>query len=226
MSTVRMVPNPNRLCVTMPRGYQYTAEADVISNVNSVDVPILEAAGWERIATPESAEDPGALLASLNLSDLLSASDARTNLGLGTAAVADTANLATSTQGNTADTAIATANSAYASANTSAREYTVANITSNAANFSWNLSQGYRANITLTENATMLNPTGIAAAGRVVLTVTQNSGSNHTLAWDTGWLFAGGADPTITAANAAKDVLTFEMNTTNLLNTSIIQNLS
>jgi hypothetical protein len=72
----------------------------------------------------------------------------------------------------------------------------------------------------------MCTPTNIAASGRVVVVVTQNTGSNHTLDWESAWFFAGGTPPVITATNGAIDAITFEMNTTNLVCTGVVQNLS
>lgn len=54
----------------------------------------------------------GALIATNNLSDLTSASTARTNLGLGTAATTNSTAYATAAQGTTADAAVATIESA------------------------------------------------------------------------------------------------------------------
>ena len=134
--TTRMLPNPNRLIITV-LNTTYSGVVGEALDVDDVHVPILTANGWEELPPDTTEEDPLALLISLNLADLLSASDARTNLGLGTAAVADTANLTSASTGNTiwstANSAYTTANSAYTQANTATTNANSAQVTANSA---------------------------------------------------------------------------------------------
>lgn len=79
--------------------------------------------------------------------------------------------------------------------------------------------------ITLTANLVWNAPTNLRV-GRYVIIVNQDGVGGHTITWDAVFNFPGGTAPTLTAAAAAKDILVFESDGTNLYLTSEALNQS
>ncbi len=79
-----------------------------------------------------------------------------------------------------------------------------------AASIAWDWSLGPIAKVTLTDNRALAAPTGTnGKAGTWALFVRQDGSGNHTLSYDSVYLFPNGTDPTLSTAAGALDVLTF-----------------
>ena len=63
--------------------------------------------------------------------------------------------------------------------------------------------------VTLGGNRTLENPSNAVAGQSGVIVVTQDGTGGRTLAYGANWKFAGGTDPTLTAAANAVDVLSY-----------------
>ena len=95
-----------------------------------------------------------------------------------------------------------------------------------AGNINWDMSLGYHLAVAMTGNGNVPVPTHIPAAGRAVLVITQNSGSNFPVTFNSAFKFASGANATLTATNGAIDMFVFECDTTRLLCTEIVKNIT
>lgn len=84
------------------------------------------------------------------------------------------------------------------------------------ATINWNLNDNQVATVTLDQNSTLANPTNQQAGATYVLIVKQPAGANYTLSFGTDYLFSTGSAPTITATNAAIDIITFISDGTNM----------
>lgn len=124
------------------------------------------------------------------------AAGGRINLGLGTAAIANTgtgaANVPTVSQ---ADARYARA----ASLQTLADQATVA----------WDVSAGASAQLTLGGNRTLANPTNLQAGASYILFVRQDATGGRTLAYGSAFRWPSGAVPILSTAANAVDILTF-----------------
>ena len=78
-----------------------------------------------------------------------------------------------------------------------------------AGDIDWDLNDNQVAEVTLSANSTLNNPTNKKSGATYVLIVKQPAGANYTLDFSSDYKFAFGLAPTITATNGAVDVLTF-----------------
>lgn len=127
--------------------------------------------------------------------------DARTALGLGTAAVlaAGTANANLPTNTNLKSTA-----RSY-----SKQQGFATNGLSDGASIAWNLDNSQVASVTLGGNRTLAAPSNQIAGHTYILIVTQDGGGSKTLAYNAVYLWPSGTAPTLTTDAAAVDILTF-----------------
>jgi len=200
-----------------------------IANTNAVQVDAADVAddeyarftanGLESRSGSEVLSDIGAaasahnhnahyLQISNNLSDV-TASTARTNLGLGDAA---TGNIGTDVQAYDADTSktdVATEWSA-------AQNFNSTTLTFDATQ-DWDLSTNQVCQLTLTNNTTFDAPTNIQDGGFYSITLIQDGTGSRTAAWNAVFKWAGGTAPTLTTTASAKDILVFRGDGTNLL---------
>ena len=93
------------------------------------------------------------------------------------------------------------------------------------ATISWDLDSNQVATVTLDQNSTLSNPTNKQGGATYVLIVKQPAGANYTLGFGADYKFSSGNAPTITATNAAVDILTFITDGTNMYG-GFIQDLS
>jgi|GEM_PF-2108280 len=138
-----------------------------------------------------------------NLSDLASPSAARTNLGLGTAAVQSMG-----TSGATLG--LLNGNNTFSGANTFSKQVNgpEAAVT-DGASIAWDLSTQQAAHVTLAGNRTLANPTNMVAGGSYVIKITQDGTGSRTLAYGTAYKWPGGNAPVLSTAPNAVDIITF-----------------
>ena len=152
-----------------------------------------------------------------NLSDLTSASTARTNLGgtavgvsLFTAATIAAAQQAIDVEvgvdvqaydANTAKTNVAQSFSA-------AQRGTISALT-DGATITPNFALANNFSVTLGGNRTLANPSNLTAGQSGVIVITQDGTGSRTLAFGSYWKFAAGTAPTLTTTASAVDVLAY-----------------
>jgi hypothetical protein len=136
-----------------------------------------------------------------SLIDDAAASNARTTLGLGSAAVlAETT--AAEFRNNTADRALSTDQVWSAAA-----EVTL----TDAATIAVDMDSFINAKVTLAGNRTLGNPTNEKVGQSGVIRVIQDATGSRTLAYGTDWEFAGGTAPTLSTAANAEDLLFYHV---------------
>ena len=84
-------------------------------------------------------------------------------------------------------------------------------LTASGTSVAWDLESAQFASLTLSGDYTLSNPTNAPASGRgrYTLIVKQDGTGGHTLAFGSGYKFAGGVAPTITTSGNAVDIITF-----------------
>jgi hypothetical protein len=200
-----------------------------IANTNAVKVDSADVAddeyarftanGLESRSGSEVLSDIGAAASShnhnayyLQISNNLSevtASTARTNLGLGDAA---TGTIGTDVQAYDADTS----KTDVATEWTAAQNFNSTTLTFDATQ-DWDLSTNQVCQLTLTGNTTFDAPTNIQDGGFYSITLIQDGTGSRTAAWNAVFKWAGGTAPTLTTTASAKDILVFRGDGTNLL---------
>jgi len=164
------------------------------------------------------------LLAANNLSDLTSASTARTNLGLaiGTNVQAYDADLTTLGAGGASARSFlglaigtdvqaydaATAKTNVAQSFTAAQRGSVSALT-DGATITPDFAVANNFSVTLGGNRTLANPTNLTAGQSGVIVITQDGTGSRTLAFGSYWKFSAGTAPTLTTTAAAVDVLAY-----------------
>lgn len=81
-----------------------------------------------------------------------------------------------------------------------------------AATISWNLQTQQCATVTLGGNRTLDTPSNMRAGYTYMLRVVQDGTGSRTLAYHADYLFPGGADPVLSTAAGAIDILSFYSN--------------
>jgi len=161
---------------------------------------------------PAALEQAGALVAANNLSDIVSAASARTNLGLGSAATQDAsafdaAGAATTAQSNAEAFAMPKAGGTPFTGPVAPKVVAMAY----AATMTPNASQGDTYAVTLTGNATIDAPTNANLDGQIIkFRLTQGTGGGYTITWGAGYDFGAASTPTLTTTAGKFDVVGFE----------------
>lgn len=75
-----------------------------------------------------------------------------------------------------------------------------------------NLALSNNFNLTMTANATLSAPSNVTAGQSGFIEFNQGASNKYTLAFNSFWKFPGGSVPTLTATNAAKDILSYTVN--------------
>lgn len=195
-----------------------------------------DGAAWNTIAAPSGAY----LAAANNLSDVANAATSRTNLGLGTAAVASLD--IDDTLAADSDTAVPSqqAIKAYVDneiagigagpsettaaeyrAGTQAGEYISPDVAWDAAayvalndsggNIAVDLSTGLNFTMTMDGDYTLSAPSNGKPGQTGVIVLTQDGTGTQTLAYNAAWKFAGGTDPVLSTAAASVDLLFYQV---------------
>lgn len=131
-----------------------------------------------------------------NLSDLASASTARTNLGVA---------IGSDVQAYDADNVVKDVANEY----TKTQNFNMTTV-ADGANIAWDLSQNQVAVVTLAGNRTLDAPSNQVAGATYILIVKQDGTGSRTLnTTASAYKWPGGTEPTLTTAASAVDVLTF-----------------
>ena len=132
-----------------------------------------------------------------------SASTARTNLGLGTAA---TGNIGTDVQAYDADTA----KTDVAQSFTAAQRGTYVLLT-DGATITPDFALGNMFRVQLGGNRTLANPTNVVEGQSGSIDIYQDNTGSRTLAYQWGWDFIGGIAPTLSIAARSRDKLVYQV---------------
>ena len=195
-------------------------------NTGANETRIYNGSTWQVTAISTA----GLLVASNNLSDLTSASTARTNLGLGTAAVESVATLqdiindttpqlggdldvngnafVSTSNGNITFTPNGTGKIVF----NDLAYYPEASLTSSSNAVAWDAQASPNAKHTTTENTTFSAPTNATTGSFISLNI--QYGGSHTIAFNTVFEFAGSTAPTFTSTSGQVDHLVFRYNGT------------
>lgn len=125
----------------------------------------------------------------------------RTAYGLGTASLLDETTAA-QFQANTADKALST-DQVWSAASTVTL--------TDAATIAVDMSTFINAKVTLGGNRTLGQPSNAKVGQSGLIEIIQDGTGSRTLAYHADWLFAGGADPTLSTAAGARDLLFFQV---------------
>lgn len=135
------------------------------------------------------------------LMDDANAAAQRTTLGLGTIATFDETTAA-QYRANTADKALST-DTVWAAA-----DYVAL---TDAATVAMDMSAGFNFSLTIGGNRTLDAPTNTKNGQTGAIVITQDGTGSRTLAYHANWKFAGGADPTLSTAAGAVDILFYQV---------------
>lgn len=83
-------------------------------------------------------------------------------------------------------------------------------------------SVGNNFSVTLTGNATLANPTNLAAGQSGNIVITQDSTGSRTLAYGSNWKFPSGTAPTLTTTANAVDVLAYYVESSSRITARLI----
>lgn len=144
------------------------------------------------------------------------ASGARTNLGLGTAAILDETTAA-QYRANTADKALSTD-----------QVWSAADFVSltDAVTIAVDMSTFINATVTLGGNRTLGNPTNTKNGQSGVIEIVQDATGSRTLAYGSNWEFAGGSAPTLSTAANASDFLYYTVRSSTRIIASLVKALA
>lgn len=84
------------------------------------------------------------------------------------------------------------------------------------ATITWNTAQGAFAQVTLTDNRTLANPTKLINGASYILLIKQDGTGGRTLTFGDAYKFPDGADPTLSTDANAVDIIAFLSDGTNL----------
>lgn len=85
-----------------------------------------------------------------------------------------------------------------------------------AASISWDASANQVTSVTLTDDRTFAAPTNMVDGGVYVLTIVQDATGTRVPSFNAVFKFAGGTAPTLTTTAAARDILVFNSDGTNM----------
>ena len=91
-----------------------------------------------------------------------------------------------------------------------------------AASITWNLETQQTAQVTLTDNRGLANPTNKVAGATYVLIVKQDGTGSRTLSYGSEYKFPGGTAPTLSTGANDVDVLCFVSDGTNLYGSALL----
>ena len=137
-----------------------------------------------------------------NLSDLASASTARTNLGVA---------IGSDVQAYDADNVVKDVANEY----TKTQNFNATTLT-DGATIAWDASLNQVCSVTITDNRTMAAPTNLVDGGFYHLTVIQDGTGSRTLTWNAVFKWPSDTAPTLTTTASEQDEFTFWSNGTNL----------
>lgn len=92
-----------------------------------------------------------------------------------------------------------------------------------AATVAWNVNTAQTATLTIAGNRTLALPTNLVAGGTYLIRITQGSGGSHTLAYASGYKWAGGTPPVLSTAAGAIDMISFSSDGTNMYGSNILK---
>jgi len=75
-----------------------------------------------------------------------------------------------------------------------------------------NAALGNDFRVTLGGNRTIANPTNPTDGQQIIFQITQGAGGSQTVTWDTAYLFAGAAKPTLSTGGGQTDLVGFTYN--------------
>ena len=199
---------------------------DLYFNTTSNTLKIYNGSSWQDAALSAASF----LTVANNLSDLNSASTARTNLGLGTAAVEDVATLqdivndvtpqlggdldvngndfVSTSNGNITFTPNGTGKIVF----NDLAYYPEVAITSTSNSVAWDSQAAPNAKHVTTENTTIAAPSNATTGSYISLNI--QYGGAHTIAWNTVFEFAASTAPTATSTSGQTDHFVFRYNGT------------
>jgi hypothetical protein len=90
-------------------------------------------------------------------------------------------------------------------------------LTISSGSIAWNAALGGNVRtLTMNANATLANPTNMAAGRHYTVLVTQDGTGNRTLSFGTAYIFPGSIKPVLSTGAGSKDMLTFYCDGTNM----------